>query len=132
MKGGGRADFAGGMRQVLCDRWSAGYEHAPKSVKPTFKSAWRLGTAGFESTSSDAATEFVAGSRYLEPGTQIRVEEIEGRLQIFYLGVILRDYPDWLDYSDEFYGQGRLDGSDNRSAICRYRTQDSRSQDEAG
>ena len=42
-----------------------------------------------------------AGSRYLEPGTQIRAEEVGGQLQILYLGAVLRRYSDWFDYSDE-------------------------------
>jgi hypothetical protein len=73
-----------------------------------FQECLEAGHGGVRVSLSDATTEFVAGSRYLEPGTQIRAEEIEGRLQIFYLGVILRDYPDWLDYSNDLRPGDRL------------------------
>jgi hypothetical protein len=59
------------------------------------------GRGGVRVVLSDGVTELISGSRYLEPGTQIRVEEVGGRLDIVYLGVVLRQYRDWLDYSDE-------------------------------
>jgi hypothetical protein len=52
---------------------------------------------------ADGTTELISGSRYLEPGTRIRVEEIEGHLEITYLGAVLRQYSDWLHYSDDVH-----------------------------
>jgi len=44
--------------------------------------------------------DLIAGSRYLEDDAQIRAEVVDGRLQIIYLGVVLRQYGDWADYSE--------------------------------
>ena len=50
---------------------------------------------------ADGTTELVAGSRYLEPGTRIRADVVGVRLQVIYLGEVLREYTQWVDYSDQ-------------------------------
>jgi hypothetical protein len=66
-----------------------------------FREALNAGRGGVRVALRDGTTEFTAGSRYLERGTQLRAEVVGGRLQIVYLGVVVREYPDWLDYSDQ-------------------------------
>jgi hypothetical protein len=66
-----------------------------------FQECLNSGRGGVRVVLGDGATEFMSGSRYLAPGTQLRVEEVEDQLQIIYLGVALRQYSNWLDYSDD-------------------------------
>jgi hypothetical protein len=66
-----------------------------------FREGLHAGHGGVRVVLSDGSTELTSGSRCLEPGTRIRAEEVGGQLQIVYLGVVLRQYSDWLDYSDQ-------------------------------
>ena len=66
-----------------------------------FSEGLHAGRGGVRVVLSDGSTELITGSRYLEPGTRIRAEEVGGQLQIVYLGAVLRQYLDWLDYSDQ-------------------------------
>lgn len=70
-----------------------------------FREGLDAGRGGVRVILRDGTTELISGSRYLEPGTQIRAEEVGGQLQILYLGVVLRQYSDWLDYSDQVQPQ---------------------------
>lgn len=70
-----------------------------------FREGLAAGRGGVRVILRNGTTELISGSRYLEKGTQIRAEELDGQLQIVYLGVVLREYSDWLYYSDQVQPQ---------------------------
>jgi hypothetical protein len=55
-----------------------------------FRECLHAGRGGVRVILSDGSTELIAGSRYLEAGTQLRAEVVSGQLQIVYLGEVLR------------------------------------------
>jgi hypothetical protein len=65
-----------------------------------FRESLDAGHGGVRVILRDGTTELIAGSRYLEPGTQIRAEVVGDQLQIIYLGAVVHEYAEWLDYSD--------------------------------
>jgi hypothetical protein len=42
----------------------------------------------------------IAGNRRLEHDTAVRAEVVDGQLQFIYLGVVLREYDDWIDHAE--------------------------------
>ncbi|WP_433717027.1 hypothetical protein ACQP2U_42505 (plasmid) [Nocardia sp. CA-084685] len=48
----------------------------------------------------DGSIDLIAGSRYLQGGTRIRAEVDGDQLRVLYLGVCLREYDDWVDFTD--------------------------------
>jgi hypothetical protein len=73
----------------------------PRITRPCSAQPPTLGHGGVRVVLTDGSTELITGSRYLEPGTQLRAEMVAGQLQIVYLGEVLREYSQWLDYSDQ-------------------------------
>jgi hypothetical protein len=69
--------------------------------EPYFREGLHADRGGVRVLLADGTTELVAGSRYLEPGTRIRADVVGGRLQVIYLGEVLREYTQWVDYSDQ-------------------------------
>jgi hypothetical protein len=48
----------------------------------------------------DGSVDLIAGNRRLEHDTAVRAEVVDGQLQFIYLGVVLREYDDWIDHAE--------------------------------
>jgi hypothetical protein len=71
-----------------------------------FQECREAGHGGTRVVLSDGTTEWIVGSRYLDPRTSIRAEVVEGHLQVLYLGEVLREYTHWIDYTNIGAPQG--------------------------
>ena len=65
-----------------------------------FREGLAAGAGGVRVVRSNGVMELIAGSRYLVAGTRLRAEVVNDTLQVIYLGEVLREYADWVDYSD--------------------------------
>ena len=66
-----------------------------------FRECLAAGAGAVRVTFEDGSIDLISGSRYLEPGTRLHAEVTNGRLQIVYLGVTLREYDEWADFTDQ-------------------------------
>jgi hypothetical protein len=66
-----------------------------------FHEGLHAGRGGVRVILRDGTVELIAGSRYLAPGTHLRAEVVGARLQIVYLGTVIREYHEWLAYSNQ-------------------------------
>jgi hypothetical protein len=70
-----------------------------------FREGLAAGAGGLRVVRRNGVTDLIAGSRYCVAGTRLRAEVVNDTLQVIYLGEVLREYTDWVDYTDQIRPQ---------------------------